>query len=362
MVAAGEGPGVHGGGADAETGGWAVEDDAAGVGGGVAEEGLEGGFVFFGEDGVGEGVDGWEGFAWGLGENGGVGAEGFFDEFGVEWGVVEGVEGGCDGVHAVAAGCARGECADAGQGGEFLRARTEGLGGPWSDERAGLGSGEGVRHGAFEAVRERSVGCQQDDEPRLGALLTGAGEDALREGLGDGLGASLQRVVRDEDGVDAAHLGVDGDGVRAGAGEGVEGGAGGEGTCKSHGGDVLVCDEGVGESVIVRVGWGAEVLEPVLAGVAGVEFLKGGAGEGEDQAACVWVGGVFFDDDGATGGEGGGGVAAEGAVGEGEVAGGEDGDGPDGDEVGGEVVVGADGLVGGLGGRAVGGGEEGVGS
>lgn len=121
---------------------------------------------------------------------------------------------------------------------------------------------------------------------------------------------------------------------------------------------MFVRDEGVGETVIARVAGGAEVLQPVL---AGVEFLKGGLGEGEEQAAGVWVGGVFFDDDGATGGECGGGVTAEGAVGERKVAGGEDGDRPDGDEVAGEVVIRADGLNGGLDGRAVGGGKEGVG-
>ncbi len=75
---------------------------------------------------------------------------------------------------------------------------------------------------------------------------------------------------------------------------------------------------------------------------AGVEVvLDDGLGDGAgDEFAGAGVGGVSFDDDGASGGERGGGVTAGGAVGEWEVAGAEDGDGPEGAEHSSDVGLG----------------------
>lgn len=182
MVAAGEGPGVHGGVADAQACGRAVEDDATGVGGGVADQCRQDGFVRFGEDGGGEGVDGGRWFAWGLGEDGGVRAEGFLGERGVERGVVERVKGWGDGVGVRAGDGVRGECADASERGEVPCAVTKGLRDPRSDKRAGLGVCEGGSQGVFKMAGQRTVVGQEEDEAGLGALLPCAGEDALSEG------------------------------------------------------------------------------------------------------------------------------------------------------------------------------------
>ena len=68
-----------------------------------------------------------------------------------------------------------------------------------------------------EAIELRP--SEGDDDAGLGAELAGAERDGVDEALRYGLGALGERGGKKKDGVDAAHLGVDGDGDFAGGGQ-----------------------------------------------------------------------------------------------------------------------------------------------
>lgn len=140
-------------------------------------------------------------------------------------------------------------------------------------------------------------------------------------------------MLEEEDGVCGAHLGVDGDGVWSFVAESGDGAACFQGAGEADGADAGVADEGLAD-LELGVAAGVEVGEEAW---VEVEFGDGvGDGEG-DEFACAGVCWVSLDDDGAAGGECGGGVASCGGVGEGEVSGAEDGDGPEGAEHASEV-------------------------
>ena len=79
-----------------------------------------------------------------------------------------------------------------------------------------FGLNAGLR-GFTEAVELRP--CECDNDARLSTELAGAEGDRVDEPLRDGFGALGERRGKKKDGVNAAHLGIHGDGDFAGGGQ-----------------------------------------------------------------------------------------------------------------------------------------------
>ena len=95
--------------------------------------------------------------------------------------------------------------AGAGEGGDSLMELLAACGG---EERLRGAFVEGLRD-----LREEGFGLwsfEGEDEVGAGAELAGAGEDAVDQLLGELLGAFGERAGKEDDGVDARHLEVDG--------------------------------------------------------------------------------------------------------------------------------------------------------
>jgi hypothetical protein len=338
---------VHGG-AGFDAGAEAVEDNAADFAFEDADEGSEvfevlpgavegGGELAF--EAVGEAEEGVEVGA--LGDDG-AGTEDFALEFLVLFDDFEGgFEDAAGGLGCVVVGCGGGlaDFLEAGDGVPNGGAGLVGFGDAamehagWRDvfdEVAGF-DGEGFEVLAFEAEEDGGVGAE----------LADAHVDGGDIGFGDFFGAFFEGAGEEEDGVDGAHLGVNGDGVGAGVGGVEEGASAAQGAGEGDG-----LGEGVfgeGEADVVA----ATVEEGEGAGGEAV-FEEGGVDGAGEEFAGAGMGGVAFDDDGATGGEGADGVSADDADGEGEVGGAEDDDGAEGDVDFADVGFG-DGLAVGLG-------------
>src|SRR5690606_15922924 len=84
---------------------------------------------------------------------------------------------------------------------------------------------------------------EPEKEARVGAELPDAGGEGGGETPGDVFGPGLEGAREEEDGVDAAHLGVEGDGARAGVGRVEEGAASGERSGEGGGGDAGMAHE-----------------------------------------------------------------------------------------------------------------------
>lgn len=188
------------------------------------------------------------------------------------------------------------------------------------------GNGCGLLNCGFQEVEERPGpgGVGNEEQAGLGAELPGIGGDGPDEVVGDGAGGvSVEGGRKDDDGVEVAHFGEDGDGVGTGGGGVDEDAArqGGAGEADGTGGGMG--DEGNAEG-------GSGPLEE--GENAGREMVPGGGGDDgfRDEFGGSGVGFVGFDDDGVSRGECGGGISSGDGVGEGEVAGPKDDDGADG--------------------------------
>ena len=95
--------------------------------------------------------------------------------------------------------------------------------------------GEPVDHGLREGLAGLALGHEHD--AGLGAQLAGGERHRAGELLGDGVGALGQRALGDHDRVDAAHLGVDRDRLRAARGALVQRPAGRQRAGEADGGD-----------------------------------------------------------------------------------------------------------------------------
>ena len=111
--------------------------------------------------------------------------------------------------------------------------------------------GEGVAGGGDEVVEAGAVGG--DDEAGVGAELAGPHGEGADEGLAEVGAAGGEGAVEQEDRVDGAHLGVDGDGLGAGGRGRDECCSAGTGSGEADGLDARIGDQGDAE-----VGAGSE--------------------------------------------------------------------------------------------------------
>ena len=321
---------MHDGVRDFDAGGETVDDDAAGDGLEAGDErGVQAEFGIGAMDGRGEvavqgAEDGVDFARIGAPDDERARPEDFFLEGGVgDEGLGLGREERGDGAVGLAAGLALGDHLDAGLGGTGRDAALISLMdaggehdavGAFGEERGELGDeGFGGRR------------TDKDDEAGLGAELPDTQRARADEAGGDGLAAGGEGAFEQDDGVDAAHLGVDGDRRRTGGGGVHQGAAADAGTGEPDGaqrrmlGDLLADDASFAHQERERA------------------FGEAGGLDGFDDESAHDLGGadvrvVRHHDDGAARGEGRGGVAAGDGVGEGEVARAEDGDGADGTE------------------------------
>jgi hypothetical protein len=155
--------------------------------------------------------------------------------------------------------------------------------------------------------------------------LTDAHGDGADVGLANLGGALFEGTGEEEDGIDAAHLGIDGDGLGTRGGDVHERAAAAQGAGEGYGLGERVGDEGAAELV-------AAALQEGEGGLGQAGLLQGGMDGAAEHLTGAGVGGVALHDDGAACGEGADGVGADDADGEGEIAGTEDDDGADGEE------------------------------
>lgn len=315
----GVGAAVLHGGADFDAGGVAIEDEAAGFALQDVEEigGL--GEVFGGavEGGGKLAVEALEGFLE-LGEAAGADEEGVgAEDFGVQATLGEeiGGIGGEDGGFALALrgiGVLVG-LGDAGDAGGFFHggeAVVEGVADAGMEHGAGRGGADGG--GEFLGEGLEVGAAEGEDEAGLGAELADAHGDGGLEALDEGDAAFAEGAGEEDEGIEGAHLGEDGDGLGAGRGAIEEGAAGGVGAGEADGAGEGVADEGEAD---FDAG-GVEEGEDAVGEAAGFEGAGDGAG---DEFAGARVGAVAFDDDGAAGGEGAGGITPGGGEGQREV-------------------------------------------
>ena len=321
---------MHDGVRDFDAGGEAVDDDAAGDGLEAGDErGVLAEFGIGAVDGRGEvavegAEDGVDLALIGAPDDERARSEDFFLQGSVgDEGLGFGREERGHGAVGLAAGLTLGDHLDAalgGAGGETLLISLMDTGG----EHDAIGA-FGEEHGELGDEGFGRGGAGQDDQTRLRAELTDAERARTDQAGGDGFAAGGEGAFEQDDGVDAAHLGVDRDRRRT-RGGGVHQGA--------------AADAGAGEAD------GAEgrVLGDLLADDASFThqereraFRETGRLDGFDDESAHDLGGadvrvVRHHDDGAARGEGRGGIAAGDGVGEREVARAEDGDGADGTE------------------------------
>lgn len=207
----------------------------------------------------------------------------------------------------------------------------------------------GARVGAIHALGERAeegfalVAALHEQQAGAGAHLAVAVDDAGVDPAREGCGVLAEGLGQEEDGIDRAHLGEDGDRIGALAGYVLDRHAALDAAGEPHGSDEPAADEFLADRLLAAAA-GVDVAEG-----AGVEadVLDGFGDRPGGELAGAGVGGVALDDDGAPGGEGARGVAAGGRVGQGEVAGAEDRDGTERAEHAADVGLG-DGAAAGL--------------
>ena len=171
-----------------------------------------------------------------------------------------------------------------------------------------------------------SVGTgRHQHEPGCGAQLAARAGQRGDELFGhDACPVACQGTVEQDDRVDRAHLRIDGNGNLPCLSGRLQGQSAGAGTREADGGD-----PGIGDESLTDRGSRSED-EGEHSGVETVGGDRLGDGAADDLPGSG-VGVVGLDDDGAAGGERGGGVTAGDGEGEREVAGAEDDDGADGD-------------------------------
>lgn len=196
---------------------------------------------------------------------------------------------------------------------------------------------DGGGEGAAESGGFRAIG--DEDDAGFGAELADALGDGGGDLVGDFRGFFFEGGGEDDDGVEAAHFGEDGDGIRAGGGGIEELAASGEGAGEADGAGARVFHEWEADGAAGALEHGENAGGEIEGGDG---FCDGGG----DEFGGSGVGLVGFDDDGVSGGEGGGGVAAGDGEGEGEIASTEDDDWADGGEVAAEVGFGDGGAIG----------------
>lgn len=187
---------------------------------------------------------------------------------------------------------------------------------PVVEQHPGLGVADRVGQRRQQPLATLALGRQ--DQARLDAELAHTERHRTGQPGADLLGALRGRGLGDHDGVEAAQLAVEGDGVRAGRGRVVQGAAAAHRAGEPGRGD---------QRMAHQVDTGLEAVHQ-----AQHALRQAGLGGGAAQQRGAQLGGgrvvrVRLDDDGAAGREGAGGVAARHREGEREVAGGVDRDG-----------------------------------
>ena len=209
-------------------------------------------------------------------------------------------------------GVARGERDDAGHFLHDLDALVEGMADARVEHRSGSRSADGGGEIFGEAFKIRAA--QAEDEAGFGAELADTHGDGVLEALNDLRAAFLQGAREDEERVEAAHLGEDGDGIGA-TGGGVEERAASEAGAGEAG--------GAGERMLDQrdPDFVARTVEQGKDAVGQAAFFHGADDGAGDELAGARMRAVRLDDDRIAGGEGAGGVPARHGEGEGKVAG-----------------------------------------
>ena len=165
----------------------------------------------------------------------------------------------------------------------------------------------------------RGRGADQQQQAGLRAELADTQRAGRPEAGGDGFATRGEGALEEDDGVDAAHLGVDRDGHLAGRGGVHEGAAAGART-----GEADRTDGGVlGEELADLAAIALQHREGALGQARGAHGVHD---QPTHEVGDAGMGVVRHHDDGAAGREGRSGVAAGDGIGEGEITRAEDGD------------------------------------